>query len=294
VTQVCTQNSCLWNVSCCFLTRNAAQTVFGERMNLKLEELRRRLLEPVPAPPVAPSKSVYHRSSAELYGPQRPIAVEAEVVASSALGGAEQSTAATPVTEAVPEERPDIKTAMLRYVERAATASPEEESMDQNSQYQLAQAVAKVFDQTKGFQERFGELIQSFDQIEKLGQSAAGTLGSLKSFEHQLGQLARSFEPMRAFQVQLAQLAQSFEPMKGLQQQLSQLSEAFQLHLGQLVRAIEPAKEFQLQILRLARMFDSATELQDSFAQLMETFKGGPLSGRNGVDAAPVQTAAQH
>jgi len=27
---------------------------------------------------------------------------------------------------------------------------------------------------------------------------------------------------------------------------------------------------------------------------LMETFKGGPLSGRNGVDAAPVQTAAQH
>jgi hypothetical protein len=82
--------------------------------------------------------------------------------------------------------------------------------------------------------------------------------------------------------------------MKGLQEQLSQLSEAFQLHLGQLVQAIEPAKEFQLQILKLARMFDSATELQDSFAQLMETFKGGPLSGRTGVDAAPVQAAAQH
>jgi hypothetical protein len=267
-------------------------------MNLKLEELRRRLLEPVPTPPVTPGKTVYHRSSTELYGPLRPIAGEAEGVASSALDGkVEQSTAATPATpatEAVPEERPDIKTAMLRYVERAATASPEEESMDPNSQYQLAQAVAKVFDQTKGFQERFGELTRSFDQIEKLGQSAAKTLGSLKSFEHQLGQLARSFEPMRAFQVQLAQLAQSFEPMKGLQEQLSQLSEAFQLHLGQLVQAIEPAKEFQLQILKLARMFDSATELQDSFAQLMETFKGGPLSGRTGVDAAPVQAAAQH
>jgi predicted ATPase len=75
---------------------------------------------------------------------------------------------------------------------------------------------------------------------------------------------------------------------------LIHLSEAFQLHLGQLVQAIEPAKEFQLQILKLSRMFDSATELQDSFAQLMETFKGGPLSGRTGVDAAPVQAAAQH
>lgn len=264
-------------------------------MNLKLEELRRRLLEPIPAPPVTPGKTVYHRSSTELYGPQRPIAGEAEGVASSALDGKiEQSTALTPATESVPEERPDIKTAMLRYVEQAATASPEEEPMDLNSQYQLAQAVAKVFEQTKGFQERFGELTRSFDQIEKLGQSAARTLGSLKSFEQQLGQLARSFEPMKAFQAQLAQLAQSFEPMKGLQQQLSQLSEAFQLHLGQLVRAIEPAKEFQLQILKLARMFDSATELQDSFTQLMETFKGGPLSGRAGVDAAPVQAAAQH
>lgn len=264
-------------------------------MNLKLEELRRRLLEPASAPPVTRGKTVYHRSSTELYGSQRPIAGEAEGVASTAPDGkVEQSTAATPATEAVPEERPDIKTAMLRYVKRAATASLEEESMDPNSQYQLAQAVAKVFDQTKGFQERLGELTRSFDQIEKLGQSAARTLGSLKSFEHQLGQLARSFEPMRAFQVQLAQLAQSFEPMKGLQEQLSQLSEAFQLHLGQLVQAIEPAKEFQLQILKLARMFDSATELQDSFAQLMETFKGGPLSGRTGVDAAPVQAAAQH
>jgi hypothetical protein len=264
-------------------------------MNLKLEELRRRLLEPIPAPPVTATKTVYHRSSTELYGPQRPIAGEAEAVASPALDGkVEQSTAVTPATESVPEERPDIKTAMLRYVEQAATASPEEEPMDPNSQYQLAQAVAKVFEQTKGFQERFGELTKSFDQIEKLGQTAAKTLGSLKSFEQQLGQLARSFEPMRAFQVQLAQLAQSFEPMKGLQQQLSQLSEAFQLHLAQLVRAIEPAKEFQLQILKLGRMFDSATELQDSFTQLMETFKGGPLSGRNGVDAAPVQAAAQH
>lgn len=262
-------------------------------MNLKLEELRRRLLEPIPAPPVTPGKTVYHRSSTELYGSQRQIGGEAEGVASSAVDGrVEQSTAITPATES--EERPDIKTAMLRYVEQAAIVSPEEEPMDLNSQYQLAQAVAKVFEQTKGFQERFGDLTRSFDQIEKLGQSAARTLGSLKTFEHQLGQLASSFEPMRAFQVQLAQLAQSFEPMKGLQQQLSQLSEAFQLHLGQLVLAIEPAKEFQLQILKLARMFDSATELQDSFTQLMETFKGGPLSGRNGVDAAPVQAAAQH
>jgi uncharacterized membrane protein len=269
-------------------------------MNLKLEELRRRLLEPVGGTP-AQTTSVYKRSSAELH------VVTQKVHAS-------EVKALTPVTEVVgnvyqPPVAPKIsgekifaattpntiREAALRYAENAAIdTSAGEDSMDSNSQYQVAQAVSKVFEQAKIFEDRFAELTKTFEPVEALAQSAAKSFGPLRAFHEQLAQLSRSFEPMRAFQVQLAELAQSFAPMKGLQQQLGLLSDAFEININQLVRSLKPAKEFQAQLIKLARAFEPATELGDDFALLADTFNAERNGQLNGAGPAPELASVQH
>ena len=164
--------------------------------------------------------------------------------------------------------------------------------MDQQND-QLAQAVAKVFEQTQTFQDKFAELTRMFGPIERIGQAAARSLEPLRGFEQQLVQLAHSFEPMRAFRIQLAQLAQTFEPMKGLQEQLAQLSQAFQIHLHCLAGSLQPARQFQLELLKLARVFDSVADLQAQFTQLAETFKSTSAAA-DGNDARPAPASVQH
>ena len=265
-------------------------------MNLKLEELRKRLLEPA-ATPATPSTSVYRRSSQELYDHARSAAVGAELAHDASIASIDTNTidTETPIDD---DAANSVSRAVLQYVQRTGAQSLEGESMDQqNSQYQLAQAVAKVFEQTRTFQTKFGELTRMFEPIEQMGQATARTFEPLRTFEGQLVQLAHSFEPMRAFQLQLAQLAQTFEPMKGLQQQLAQLSEAFQLHLNRLAGSLEPAKEFQLQLLKLARAFDPVADLQAQFSRLVDTFKGTPVTGianGNGNSAARANVNIQH
>jgi hypothetical protein len=184
--------------------------------------------------------------------------------------------------------------AVLEYVKQTAASAPLRETMEQNSQYQLAQAVARVFEQTKNFQDHFADLTRMFEPVESVSMAALGSIEPLRSFEQQLAQFARSFEPMRAFQSQLAQLAQTFEPMKGLQEQLSQVSEAFQVHLGRLAKSLEPAKEFQLELLRLARAFDSVADLQGQFARLGETFRrdSNSISGGSAIRAIATGVSA--
>jgi ABC-type transporter Mla subunit MlaD len=139
----------------------------------------------------------------------------------------------------------------------------------------VAESVAKLFEQTKTFQVRFDELAQAVDLIERMTDSATRLFGPLRSFHGQLSQLAVSFESMRAFQAQLAQLGKSFEPMKLLHDQLSQLSEGVQSHLAQLVKALDPAKDFRDRILALAHSLDEATKLQAEFGELYSTFRAG-------------------
>ncbi len=158
------------------------------------------------------------------------------------------------------------------------------------TQDQLADAVAKVFEETTNFEGRLDELRRMFNLVEQVGGSAEELFGPLRAFHGQLSQLARSFEPMRAFQSQLAQLAETFEPMKVLHDQLAQVADSFKQHLEQLVHALDPAKEFRDRILRLAAIFDQASELQVQFRDLYSAFNssGGdaPAGGGNGRRAA--------
>ncbi len=275
-------------------------------MNLKLEELRRRLLEPVATPP-SQSTSVYKRSSADLVVVNHRVNGAAEAKDVKATAPATQTTAAglyqPPVAPKISDEKvsaastpTNIREAALRYAENASVeTSAGEDSMESNSQYQVAQAVSKVFEQVKAFEDRFVELTKTFEPVEALAQSAAKSFVPLRAFQEQLAQLSRSFEPMHVFQVQLAELAQSFAPMKGLEHQLALISDAFEININQLVRSLAPAKEFQAQLIKLAHAFEPASELADDFALLAENFRGERAAQLNGsAPAAAPQLDAQH
>jgi hypothetical protein len=258
---------------------------WGRRMNIKLEQSPKSPVEPV-ATPAGPSTSECGRGSHELYADQPREPDDARQRRSV--------EAVAPEPPPAPQRPNSVSGSVLQYMQQAAASSTEGESIEQqNGQYQLAQAVAKVFEQTKTFQDEFAEMATVFEPIERIGKAAAHSFEPLRSLEQQLVQLAHSFEPMRAFQIQLVQLAQNYEAVKGLHEQFAQLSEAFHIHLDRLANSLQPAREFQLELLKLARAFDPATDLQAQFAQLAETFKGTPATA-NGNNAGPAKTSVEH
>jgi hypothetical protein len=312
-------------------------------MNIKLEELRKRLLEPkitpaepsttrdsgsareqgdpdavdpwirrrqaVPSAPASlgpagtkgerlhadqprsakPDDSAFHQQpTVEAVTPEHPTPESWNWGRSDKQPTAKQPTAEAVAAEPAPAPEPSngVSGVVSQYAEPAAASSTEGES-------QLAQAVAKVFEQTQTFKDKFTALTEMFEPIERIGQAAARSLEPLQNFEQQLVRLAHLFEPMRAFQIQLGQLAQTFEPMKGLQEQLAQLSQAFQIHLNCLSDSLQPARQFQLDLLKLARVFDSVADLQAQFTQLAETFKSTSAAA-DGDEARPAPASVQH
>jgi methyl-accepting chemotaxis protein len=170
----------------------------------------------------------------------------------------------------------------------ARPAAPSPSPTGPVGQNELAEAVAKVFEQTKAFQTRLEDLNRIFDPIDRAGSSAVRAFGPLRGFQKQMAQLAKSFEPMRAFQAQLSQIAQTFEPMKALEDQLARLADSFQSHIADLIKALEPAKQLRERIQNLSAAFEEASELQEQFGELYEAFQLSPASTENhanGLDA---------
>src|SRR6266851_4615399 len=281
-------------------------------MNIKLEELRKRLLEPkitpaepgttrdsgsareqgdpdavdpwirrrqaVPSAPASlgpagtkgerlhadqprsakPDDSAFHQQpTVEAVAPEHPTPESWNWGRSDKQPTAKQPTAEAVAAEPAPAPEPSngVSGVVSQYAEPAPASSTEGES-------QLAQAVAKVFEQTQTFKDKFSALTEMF-------------------------------EPMRVFQIQLAKLAQTFEPMRGLQEQFAQLSQAFQIHLNCLADSLQPARQFQLDLLKLARVFDSVADLQAQFTQLAETFKSTSAAA-DGNEARPAPASVQH
>lgn len=227
-------------------------------MNLKLEELRKRLLDPT-APSAPSSTETIYRRSAEPISPPEPRVAAAGIDAtegrSTPLRETQQSTA----------DPDSLASTVLQYVG--------ENTAPGDSRYQLAQAVTKVFESTRQYQERFVELAQSFEVIEQTALSATRVFEPIRAFRDQMEKLSRTFEPMRSFQEQLGTLAESFEPMKALHEQIALLAEAFQINLAQFARSMEPAKAFEVQLAKLAKTFEAVGELQSQFIALSETFR---------------------
>jgi len=291
-------------------------------MSLKLDELRKRLLQQqsageAPSPDPSSGKPATKIVGTALSKPEANTSKDSDPFSSKDLGAIlinralERSLKAAesaPEPAAVQVALSPIETNSQDRAERNSFEGPADSpepklsdgglrltgsasapvATESRVQYELAEAVGKVFQQTKAFQERLAELDRIFEPIDRLGASAIRAFAPLQGFQKQMAQLARSFEPMRTFQQQLSQLAQDFEPMKALEGQLSQLADSFQAHIGDLIKALEPAKQMRDRIEQLAAAFDQATELQAEFTQLYDAFELSPssnVSHANGLDA---------
>jgi uncharacterized phage infection (PIP) family protein YhgE len=234
-------------------------------MNLKLDELRKLLLQPEPPMIRVQERRGGHTSTNQL---GRPGGYGSESDGDEAKNSSGERGAA--VSNSLTSE-------VLQYVAEANL----DENGEAKSQYQLALAVAKVFEPTKTFQESLARLTKTFEQVDILGQSASRALAPMRAFADQVAKIAQNFGPMKAFQDQLAQLASNFEPMKGLHEQLAQIGQSFHDHLTELSLTLEPAKKLQGKVAELARSLESVSEMQDQFDRLAESFKVGaaPANG---------------
>ncbi|MEA2648958.1 MAG: hypothetical protein QOG61_1393, partial [Candidatus Binataceae bacterium] len=114
----------------------------------------------------------------------------------------------------LPAERPaGLAGAVLSYVEKEGAAD-----------YQVFQAVAKLFEQTQDAREQLSNLGAMYDSIEGLAQTVAATFVPLDAFRQQLEQLARNFVPIKTLQQEMARIAQTCEAIRPLQDQFSQLT----------------------------------------------------------------------
>jgi hypothetical protein len=157
-------------------------------------------------------------------------------------------------------------------------------SVDNNQQSQNAVAVAKIFDSTKLFEERFDKLLPAFEQVGHLGEEAAAAFESIRTLADHLERLTGAFEPLKSLQDQLALVASSFEPVSSLQGRFAEVSNAFGDHLEHLVRALQPAKAFHARLVKLATTFESASELQQRFERLAVAFDPGPRATPSSTD----------
>lgn len=186
---------------------------------------------------------------------------------------AESSASATDPSSNFPSERPaGLASAVLSYVEKEGTAD-----------YQVFQAVAKLFDQTQAARAQLNDLGVMYDSIEVLAQAVAGTFVPLDAFRQQLEQLARNFVPIKALRQEMARIAQTCDAIKPLQDQFTQLTGGFNLHIAELIKALEPAEEVRLRILQLAEAFEPLTTLHERLGELRGAFDGG--ANGSGTDA---------
>jgi hypothetical protein len=231
-------------------------------MSLKLEELRKRLLQQ----PHDDSDAQPATEAAEAQ--TKPDLRAVEVLKTVEIGDIKER----PLTSVLKRDDSAPAAPALQSVRPNLAALPKIEGS--GAPNQMAESVARLFEQTKTFQVRFDEIAQTVDLIDRMGDSANRVFGPLRTFHTQLTELAASFESMRAFKSQLAQIGKTFEPMRLLSDQLTQISDAIQAHIAHLVKSLDPAKDLRERILTLAHSLEQAGELQNSFSLLYTAFRG--------------------
>jgi hypothetical protein len=258
-------------------------------MSIKLDELRKRLLQQ-PRPENGKGAPLAARTIAlpppEAFKPPEATSAKTPMVKLSDPSVPKARTAFREEDDAAPKREEAEPTDATTAPVALHIAS----MRDDPGQYQIGEAVGKVFDQTKPLQASFNELTRSLPQLGKIGESAELAFAPLKEFQGQLAQLAESFQPMHAFQAHLAEIAQTFEPMKVLHDQLAQVGESLQGHVEELVRALDPVKDFRERILGLARSFEQASEFQAELGKLYQSLNSASSDvlppTLNGLDKA--------
>jgi hypothetical protein len=251
-------------------------------MSLRLEELRRRLLQPGPSP--AATYTAMKRD------PEAALTPDSGSPTASTNGFATSESESAPMKQQYTDPQRSLQDEQLNGKAggeiRHAPAAERVESGDD-----LAQAVAKLFAPARQCQERFAEIATSSVSILELTNSTADLYEPLKKFRDHIQRLSTSYGSMRAFQDELGVLAESFEPVRVLHEKIVQLADAVQAHLADLAKSLEPAAMLRAQIARLTAILDSVGELQAQFYDMSTSFGPSAMTGEANVERVQRQVA---
>jgi hypothetical protein len=242
-------------------------------MSLRLEELRRRLLQPGPSTP--PTYSALRRDPSGHSNPSYE----------SPTGPRNGSETGEDVSASMTQEDPIAQSSsQAGPLNEMARPQTRREAAGENTpgQDDLAEAVAKLFEPSRRCQELLAEIASSSASVAELARSTAEVYEPLKGFRDHIRRLAASYGSMRAFQDELGALAESFEPVRVLHEKIMQLADAVRAHLADLATSLGPAAKLRAETANLAAILDSVSELQTQFFDLSNSF--GPTAS-NGADS---------
>jgi hypothetical protein len=261
-------------------------------MSLKLEELRKRLLQSGALGPVPSIKSGRQDSSG------LPIFVQQLVDEGAREKNtltSEEHPAAPSSSEVVSPSEPIV----LEKDHEAATAAagaelklPSAATAKANghihfsSANQLVPAIDKFFEPARQCQQRFNEITQSCEVINQLARSTLELCQPLRNFGDRLRKLSKAFFSIRTFREELNTLAESFEPIGILNEQIVQLEGAIQAQIAEVAITLESAKTLRARIAELEQSVDSVSELETQFLELSRCFGAHSGVSHKAVEAA--------
>ena len=148
-----------------------------------------------------------------------------------------------------------------------------------NSESEISQSVAKVFEPTKGWREHSAvELAMSLESLERIQHMATVALEPVRAFCEHMRRLDDGFRPLHTFETQIGELAQSFPAMKAFHQAIANIVEESSVSFLQLAESLEFVNESRRQITRLTSTLESAAELQTELNKLAQAFsKPSPI-----------------
>ena len=256
-------------------------------MSLKLEELRRRLLQPGsvgPAPSAALRSGRQVSSALPVFAQQL---TDEDARRKNALTSEERSSAEVgSLVEPIVLEKDDQAVAAAAAPKAPAAGTLKVSGhTDVSSANQLAQAIDKLFEPARQCQQRFREITQSCEVINQLTRSTLELCQPLRNFGDRLRKLSKAFFSMRTFRDELNILAEFFEPIRILNKQIVQLEGAVQAQLAEVTMTLESTKTLRIRITELEQSVDSISALETQFVELSRCFGAASDINHEGVEA---------
>jgi hypothetical protein len=262
-------------------------------MDLKLEELRKRLLQPVPASPTSyptleSGREVW--SASPLFSQQSPTENSQDTrhrrASAPEENPSERSAAEImSLTESAHQNTGDQAAAVATDVDvRGAAAVPKVDGRaDGTPANELARAIDNLFEPVRHC---LGEIPQACEAVSQLTRPTLEMCQPLRNFRDHLQRLSGSFASMRTFRYELDVLAESVEPIGVLNRQTIQLEDAVQAQLAEVVKTLESTKTLRMRIAELGRTVDSASELEAQFLELSRNFGAASRTNRESTEPA--------
>jgi len=262
-------------------------------MNIKLEELRKRLLQPgsvVPAPSatlksrrqVSPAFPVLlPRSANEDSSDSR----QGNVLTGEELPRARSKMALIEATRPDKDDQAAAAAAPIDPKAPAAVTLQADGHTNVTADNQLIEAIEKLFEPARQCQGRLREISQTCEAIDQLTRSTLELCHPLRNFGDHLRKLSNAFFSMRTVRDELAILAESFEPIAIFKSQLVQLDGAVQAQLADVAKTLESTKILTTRIVELEHSVASISELEAQFLELSRCFGDASDINRENTEA---------